>query len=94
MSIGSILVGVAVALVVGVYVARPFRKVGAGANLDQSIETWVAHVRVTEGAEAKPPSAREVLEGEVNFCPKCGRRVEADHQFCPGCGRRLRGGGA
>ena len=41
MSIGSILVGVSVALLVAAYLARPFRPTRAGDDVDRMIETWV-----------------------------------------------------
>ena len=89
MSIGSVLVGVAVALVVGAYLARPFRvvSVNADANLDRDIEAWVAQARSRGTAIS---SAEAELE-PVNFCFECGRRVGSDDRFCAGCGTRLRG---
>lgn len=39
MTLGSILVGAALALVVVVYVARPFRRIP---DLDAAIEAWIA----------------------------------------------------
>ncbi len=77
---GSILVGIAVALVVGAYIARPFRVAGEGVEVERTIEGWVARVRA-EGRRS--PEA-------VNYCPQCGRRVGPDDRFCPGCGTRLR----
>lgn len=95
MSIGSVLIGVAVLAVVAAYLARPFRA-SAAAGPDRSIEAWVAQVREEErrsrsGEEKK--SARPVEEGRddqaVNYCPQCGRRVAPDDRFCSGCGRPL-----
>ncbi len=87
MSIGSILIGVAVTLVVGAYLARPFRAApeGEGANLDQDIETWVTQVR----AGGMTTVSTEPDSEPVNFCFECGRRVGPDDRFCPGCGTRL-----
>ncbi len=87
MSIGSILVGVAVTLVVGAYLARPFRiaPVGEGADLDQDIETWVAQFR----ARGVTTGSVETDSEPVNFCFECGRHVGHDDRFCPGCGTRL-----
>ncbi|MGD1992189.1 MAG: zinc-ribbon domain-containing protein [Anaerolineae bacterium] len=100
MSIGSILVGVAVALLVAAYLARPFRPTRAGGDIDRSIETWVARAQSDVPAELEleperslAPQREEVAE-PVNFCPQCGRRVGPDDRFCAGCGRRLPGGGA
>lgn len=83
MSIGSILVGVAFALIVGAYLARPFRR--GRVDLDRVIETWVARAR-TAG------EAKDGVEEAVNYCPQCGRRVGPDDRFCAGCGRQLPGG--
>ena len=89
MSIGSILVGIALALVTGAYLARPFRT--ATVDLDQAIESWVAKVR----AEGRKGGGAEEQESEgteeaINYCPKCGRRVGLDDHFCAGCGAPLR----
>ena len=91
MSIGSVLVGIAVTLIVGAYLARPFRIVAVGerANLDQDIETWVARAR-SRGTEA---GSAEVDTEPVNFCFNCGRRVGPVDRFCPGCGTQLKGEG-
>lgn len=78
MSLGAILVGVAIAAVTMAYIARPFR--AATPDVAALIEAWVRAV-----AAAAPAAAR----AEVNFCPQCGRRVAPDHRFCPGCGKRL-----
>jgi hypothetical protein len=92
MSIGSVLVGVAIALIVGAYLARPFRVVNAnvdeGANLDRDIEAWVAQAR----SRGTGISSAEADSEPVNFCFECGRRVGPDDRFCAGCGTRLRGG--
>jgi hypothetical protein len=48
MSLGGILVGVALILVVGAYLARPFR---TATDLDRAIEAWVAQVRAEEAEE-------------------------------------------
>jgi len=76
MSVGSILIGVALLLVVGAYLARPFRRTQA--DLDQALERWVAQVR----AEKLAPPA---------FCPSCGQPVAAGDRFCRACGKPLRG---
>ncbi len=91
MSIGSILVGIALALVTGTYVARPFRT--ATVDLDRAIETWVTEVRA-EGRRSGGAEERESeeTEGAINYCPKCGRRVGYDDHFCAGCGVPLQGG--
>ncbi|HHS97850.1 MAG TPA: zinc ribbon domain-containing protein [Chloroflexi bacterium] len=86
MSVGSLLVGAALALMVGAYLARPFRR--PEADLDRAIEQWVAQTYATLQS-ARPP-APTPSEGPVNFCPQCGRRVGPDDRFCAGCGTPLR----
>jgi hypothetical protein len=71
MSVGSILVGVAVLLFLVAYVARPFRR--AEVDLDGLIEARVAQVR------------RERGDG-VHMCSRCGHRTGPDDRFCAGCG--------
>ncbi len=78
MSIGAVLVGVGLALLVGAYLARPFR---SPMDPDRAIERWVAEARRAERQEAG-------REG-VNYCPKCGRHVHPDDRFCAGCGNPL-----
>ena len=102
MSVGSVLVGLALALVVGAYLARPFRTVAL--DLDRTIKTWVAEVRAerqrrrpvvavapTGSGGAGEQRSREAEEA-INYCPHCGRRVSPDDHFCAGCGTSLRGG--
>lgn len=78
MSVGSILVGVALALIVGAYLARPFRR--AEMDPDQTIAAWVAQVRA------------EMETEDLAYCSRCGRRAGSDDRFCARCGARLRGG--
>ncbi|MBN1954791.1 MAG: zinc ribbon domain-containing protein [Anaerolineae bacterium] len=86
MSIGSILVGVAFALVVGAYLARPFRR--GRVDLDRAIETWVSQIRMGEGGEIPAEGAAEEA---ANHCSQCGHRVGPDDRFCAGCGKPLPG---
>ncbi len=105
MSLGTVLVSLAILSVVAAYIARPFRRVAI--NVEGTIEAWVSQAR------ALGSSAPDVgFEGEANplvdlstpepgdaglpgsdepmqFCPHCGRRVEPDHMFCPRCGKPL-----
>ena len=82
MSIGTVLVGIGVVLLVGAYLARPFRK--GEMDLDRAIETWVAQVRSGEQQEETEPEATP-----TNYCPQCGRRARPDDRFCSGCGTQL-----
>ena len=93
MGIGSLLVGVALALVTGVFLARPFRKEDPG-NLEQTIEGWVAQARAHSSPAA--PSAALGLDVDDRdiaatgaYCPQCGSRVGPDARFCSHCGARL-----
>jgi hypothetical protein len=94
MSIGSILVGVAVLAVVAAYLAQPFR---SGATVsDRAIEAWVAEVQRSEGApgdHVKGSGRSDDLPSGgagINYCSQCGRRVRDDDRFCSGCGTKLR----
>ncbi len=97
MSPGSLLIGLALALVVGAWLARPFRR---AADPDRAIEYWVARARAVGGgpigeAEGRPAGSepRSEAEGhptdEVNFCSRCGRRVGPEDRFCARCGAPL-----
>ncbi|MGB9776208.1 MAG: zinc-ribbon domain-containing protein [Anaerolineae bacterium] len=91
MSIGSLLIGLALVLVVGAWLARPFRR---AADPERAIEMWVAQARAwVPGASLPAPQREEpgpVQEEEVNFCPRCGRRVGPEDRFCARCGAPLR----
>lgn len=89
MSIGSILVGIALTLVTGAYLARPFRT--ATVDLDRAIETWVAEVRAERQRSGGTKEQKsEEAEEKVNYCSQCGRRVGPGDRFCAGCGTPLR----
>jgi NADH pyrophosphatase NudC (nudix superfamily) len=94
MSVGSILIGIAVLTVVVAYLARPFRS-PTGLDADRAIERWVAQLREEERplqartAESSQSIVEETSEQAVNYCPQCGRRVDSDDRFCSGCGTRL-----
>jgi hypothetical protein len=76
-SVGSVLVGAGVALVVVAYLVRPFRVRRRGVDLDRVVETWVAQARA--------------MGDQARHCPQCGRRAGRDDRFCAGCGARLDG---
>ena len=100
MSIGSILVGIAVLAVVVAYLARPFRPADS-ASIDRTIETWVRQVQDEEldpseraqeehAGDGMAPAGAEPAARSVNYCSQCGQRVASDDRFCSSCGARLR----
>ena len=88
MGIGSILVGIAVAMVVVAYLARPFRPARANAGLDREIEAGVAQVRTEREKERADTEA----EAHTACCPRCGHRAGPDDRFCARCGTQLQEG--
>lgn len=84
MSVGAVLAGVGVLLVVVAYVARPFRKTAGDRALDRAIEAWIAQMEDEQ---------RLFTDGLINNCSQCGHRVSHDDRYCSGCGSRLKGGG-
>lgn len=91
MGIGSLLMGLALAIIAGAWLMRPFRPRQVAP--DRAIEAWVAQVRAGRPAGGPGGTAEEGPEGaEVNFCPRCGRRVGPEDRFCARCGAPLRGG--
>lgn len=93
MSIGAILVGAAIILVVAAYLAQPFRPARADADPDKLIEAWVAQARAGGQRNGGTGEQRSRgAEGPVNFCSQCGRSVGPNDHFCPGCGTNLQGG--
>jgi hypothetical protein len=95
MTIGALLIGLAVAILAVSYITRPFQDDKRG-DLEQTIDQWVAQASArptTKKAEPTLPEPKPTVEADeapINFCPQCGRRVSPDHQFCPGCGTKLR----
>ncbi|MCS7283562.1 MAG: zinc-ribbon domain-containing protein [Anaerolineae bacterium] len=85
MSLGSILIGLAIALIVGAWLIRPFRHT---AHPDRAIEYWVTKARLSYREPSAPVS--EGSEEEIRFCPRCGRRVGPEDRFCARCGTPLR----
>jgi hypothetical protein len=96
MSVGALLIGIALLTVVAAYVARPFRTAREGADPDKAIEFWVAQVRGEQemSPEGGEPGGSDLRADTVNYCPECGRRVASDDRFCSRCGTKLRGGEA
>ncbi len=91
MSFGSVLIGLALAMVVGVWLAQPFRRAAAP---DWAIEYWVAQTRAAARREplavGREGETGTAPEEEVNFCPRCGRRAGPEDRFCARCGAPLR----
>jgi len=88
MGIGSVLVGIAVAMVLVAYLARPFRRARANVHLDREIEARVARVR----AEREKAQGDTAAEERTAYCPQCGHRAGPDDLFCARCGTQLRDG--
>jgi hypothetical protein len=96
MGLGSVLVGIAVAIVVGAYLALPFRR--AEVDPDRVVGAWVGQVRAggvapqgtgvapqrTEGRPRRRHRARPSSGAEA--APQYAEAEEIN--FCPKCGRR------
>lgn len=103
MSLGSIFVGLAVAVIVIAYIARPFRAASGAASgaaasrTDKLIEAWVrAAPLATPGAQdvvAEP--GRDTVASVAVPAPVVVPRAVAQPvssgavNFCPQCGRRV-----
>jgi hypothetical protein len=94
MSLGTVLVGFSLLVVVVAYVARPFRAATGRVDPQRAIEFWVAQIREGQelGPEVRESVGPDLRADGINYCPECGRRVTAGDRFCSDCGRRLRGG--
>ncbi len=95
MSIGSILVGIAVLAVVVAYLARPFRP-AAGASVDRTIEAWVAQVQAAQGRAGQPGLTEDVHQELIGESAKPDLRPPAEAEtgtrainYCPQCGQRV-----
>lgn len=76
MGLGSVLAGLALALVATAYVARPFRQ-QEGVVTDDEIDAWVAQAR------------RRAPAAEGAACRECDRPARSGDRFCSGCGAPL-----
>ncbi len=102
MSLGTILLSLAVVLGVGAYVAWPFRRTGiamtADADVERLIAAWVKRAQAAQAAVAEDDGGK--LPGEI--APRSGPAEEpspavaaaasdddAVVNFCPYCGRRV-----
>jgi hypothetical protein len=96
MSIGTVLVGIALLIVLVAYVARPFRTATEGVDPETAIEFWVAQIREEQNAaqDTGQSTGPGLHADRINYCPACGRRVSSNDRYCSGCGTRLRGGEA
>ena len=104
MSLGSIFVGLAIAVIVIAYIARPFRAASsATSRTDKLIEAWVRAAPVatavvddtapdTDVASPAPvPPAPVVIPAPVVVPQAAPRPVSSSEavNFCPQCGRRV-----
>jgi hypothetical protein len=101
MSLGSILVGIAIAVITVAYIAQPFRRPGSRA--DKMIESWVrsasaAPTLTRVERPASPVSAAEEVVVAVSAPVTAPAPVPPSPQpavshtevnFCPQCGRRV-----
>jgi hypothetical protein len=101
MSLGSIFVGLAIAVMVIAYIVRPFRTASgaAAARTDKLIEAWVrAAPGATPGAKdtdapvsvavpAPTVAATPIIVPQV--APPSAAALSAAVNFCPQCGRRV-----
>jgi hypothetical protein len=95
LSVGSILVGLAVAMVTVVYIARPFRR--QNLDVDRAVELWVERARESAArdgaawedaaAPVEPASTAPVRDTAED--KDAVRASEAVVNFCPYCGRRV-----
>lgn len=97
MSLGSIFVGLAVAVIVIAYIARPFRTASgaAASRTDKLIEAWVRAAPVVTPAGqdviAEPKVQVEVAAPAPVVAPRAAARPVSSEpvNFCPQCGRRV-----
>ena len=94
MSIGAILVSVAVVAVVAAYVARPFRRVAV--DVDGIVEVWVRRARraglAMIGDEPEISASPQVVAvDQAAVAPAQPLPADDDEEvsFCPHCGRRV-----
>lgn len=105
MSLGSIFVGLAVAVITIAYIARPFRATSGAAvsRTDKLIEAWVRTAppvasSAPSGAEEPAPALRVTAPAPVPSTPAPiavspspvpVALPSGDVNFCPQCGRRV-----
>lgn len=104
MTLGTILVSLAILLGVGAYVAWPFRRTDPDADIDRLVEAWVKRAQsplptVTAAQpmadEAEPPAepaeARRLNPPAVGVASVMDVPVRSEEviNFCPYCGRKV-----
>ncbi len=104
MSLGSIFVGLAIAVIVIAYIARPFRAASgvAVSRTDKLIEAWVRAAPVATpavpdaiaepGGDAVAPVVTPPVVPAPVVVPRAAARPVSPSEavnFCPQCGRRV-----
>jgi hypothetical protein len=102
MSLGSILVGLAVAVIVIAYIVRPFRAASGAAvsRTDKLIEAWVRATPTVapsgpSGVEDSAPAPRAAVSTPMPMTsvpvvpPSSVPLSSGEVNFCPQCGRRV-----
>jgi hypothetical protein len=95
MSLGTVLVSLAILSVVVAYVARPFKHVAV--DVDATVEAWVRQARATSSAAEMGDAEAEIGPVAPSSMPPStlepvGAAPLQDDEatnFCPHCGRRV-----
>jgi len=83
MSLGTILIGIAILLMLVAYITQPFHEIGT--RQEDTIEVWVKQMR-EEGQNTTHPTPSSDIKVT---CPNCGEPIQKGHHFCPQCGAPL-----
>jgi hypothetical protein len=73
------------------HILKELDGVERGEDVDAVIEGEVRQLRRKTETESESANGKE-SEGQINFCPECGKRVAPKDNFCKGCGKKLREG--
>jgi uncharacterized OB-fold protein len=77
MSIGTLLVEIAIVALVVAYLARPFR---SPRELDQAIERWLKAARPEPVAVTPCPQCGQAVAPTDRFCRRCGHTLPGTDQ--------------